>query len=145
MCEVQLPRIQHSRRMHHYRIHMLALRRRPPSILKELPIIRKRNRDSPKPNQGTHDQTTGHTKSPQTKPKSRITRLKLSKEHSNRNTSKSSSTTEQKSRPESSEDNSPTVPSYGHGYYTQGKGKKKRSPPSPPLPIGGEGVKRLRK
>ena len=43
------------------------------------------------------------------------------------------------------EENSPTVPSYGHGYYTQGKGNKKRSPLSPLLTIGDVGMERARK
>ena len=43
------------------------------------------------------------------------------------------STSEQESQSESSEDNSPTAPSYDHGYYTQGKDQKEKSPPSPPL------------
>ena len=33
----------------------------------------------------------------------------------------------------SEEHNSPTVPTYGHEYYTKGK---KRSPHSPPLTVG---------
>ena len=67
------------------------------------------------------------------------------KNTSNRTTSKSPTRTNQESQSESSEDDSPPVPSYGHGYYTEGKGKKKRSPPSPPLTVGGKRVKRPRK
>ena len=33
-------------------------------------------------------------------------------------------------------DNSPTVPTYGHGYFTKIKGKNKRSLPSSPLTLG---------
>ena len=35
------------------------------------------------------------------------------------------------------EDNSSTVPTYGHGYYTKEKLKKKGSPLPPPLTVGG--------
>ena len=35
------------------------------------------------------------------------------------------------------EDNSPTVPTYGHGYYTKERVQKKRIPLSPPLDVGG--------
>ena len=42
------------------------------------------------------------------------------------------------------EDNSPTVPTYGCGYYTKENVRKKRSPPSPPLTVGGLRVKRER-
>ena len=45
----------------------------------------------------------------------------------------------------SEEDNPATVPSHGHGYCTQGNGKKKRSPPFPPLTGGGVRAKRARK
>ena len=55
----------------------------------------------------------------------------------NRTTSKSPSKSEQESQCESGEGDSPTVPSCGHGYYTQGKDQKKKSPPSPPLTVGG--------
>ena len=64
---------------------------------------------------------------------------------SNRTTSKYQSTSEQESLSESSEDNSTTIPSYGPGYNGQGKCKKNRSPPSPPLAIGWVGVKIPRK
>ena len=67
------------------------------------------------------------------------------KNTSNRTTSKFPDRTDQKSQSESSEDDSPTVPCYGHGYYTQGKDQKKKSPPSPALMIGGRRVKRPRK
>ena len=67
------------------------------------------------------------------------------KNTSNPTTSKSPNRTDQESQSESGEDDSPTLPSYGHGYYTQGKDKKKRSLPSPPLTIGGRRVKRPRK
>ena len=40
------------------------------------------------------------------------------------------------------EDKSPTVPTYGDGYYIKGKGKKKRCPPAPPLTVGGVRVKK---
>ena len=40
-------------------------------------------------------------------------------------TSKSPTRTNQESQSESSEDDSPPVLSYGHGYYTEGKGKRK--------------------
>ena len=46
---------------------------------------------------------------------------------------------------ESQSDNSPTVPSYGHGYYTKWKGKRKGARPHPPLTEGGVGVKRAKK
>ena len=42
------------------------------------------------------------------------------KNSSNRTTWKSPNRTNQKSQSESSEDSSPPVPSYGHGYYTRG-------------------------
>ena len=46
---------------------------------------------------------------------------------SNRTTSKSSNRKDQESQSESSEDDSPTVPSYGHRYYAQGKVPTKKS------------------
>ena len=64
---------------------------------------------------------------------------------SNWTPSKSSNRTHQESQSKSSEDNSPPVPSYSHGYYTQGKVKNKRSPPSPPLTVGGVRRKKTRK
>ena len=67
------------------------------------------------------------------------------KNTSNRTTSKSPNRTDQESQSEYSEDDSPTVPSYGHGYFAQGKEKKKTSPPSPPLMVGGMRVNRPRK
>ena len=67
------------------------------------------------------------------------------KNSSNRTTTKSPNRTDQESQSKSSEDDSATVPSYGHGYYTQGKDQKKRSPPSPPLWVGGRGLKRPKK
>ena len=67
------------------------------------------------------------------------------KNTSNRNTSKTPSTSEQGSKSESSDDNSPTLLSYGHEYYTKGKYQQKRSPPSPPLTVGGKRLKKPRK
>ena len=61
---------------------------------------------------------------------------------SNRTTSKSPTRTEQENQSESSEKNSSTVSSYGHGYYTQGKNKKKRSPLYSLLTVGGVRVKK---
>ena len=43
------------------------------------------------------------------------------------------------------EHNSPTVPTYGHEYYTKGKGKNERSPPSSLCSVGGVRVKISRK
>ena len=67
------------------------------------------------------------------------------KNTSNRTTAKSLSTSEQESQSESSEENLPPLPSYGHGNYTDGNGKNKRSPPSLPLTVGGVRRKRPRK
>ena len=55
---------------------------------------------------------------------------------SKQTTSKSPTRTYDENQSDSNEDSSPHVPSYGHGYYTQRKGKKKRSPPSSPLTVG---------
>ena len=38
---------------------------------------------------------------------------------------------------------SPAVPTYGHGYYTKGNGRKKMSPPSPPLNVSSVRVRRV--
>ena len=83
------------------------------------------------------------------------------KNTSNSNTSKSPTRSEQEIQSDSSkdtnvmqffcenfgikEDNSPTVSSYGHGYYSKGKGKKKRRLHFQPLIVGGVRVKRVRK
>ena len=55
---------------------------------------------------------------------------------SNQTISKSPTRTNQESQSEYTEGNSPPVPSCGYGYYIEGKGKKKRSPPSPTLTVG---------
>ena len=67
------------------------------------------------------------------------------KNTSDRTTSISQTRTNQESQSESSEDDSPPVAFYRHGYYTEGKNKKKRSPSSPSLTVGGTRVKRQRK
>ena len=67
------------------------------------------------------------------------------KNTSNQTISKSPTRTNQESQSKSNEDDSPPVPSYGHGYHTEGKEKKKKSPPSSPLTVGGKRVKRPRK
>ena len=58
-----------------------ATARRPSSILKKLPNIQKRNKNRQDPNKRTHTQTTSHTKTSQTKSKSRNNLLERSKKN----------------------------------------------------------------
>ena len=70
------------------------------------PVIKKKG-NRPDPNKRAHTQATGHTKTSHTEPTSSINLPTRSKEHPNR--------TDQEAQSESSEDDSPTAPSYGHG------------------------------
>ena len=95
-------------------------------LLRELHKIQKRNQNRPVQNKRTHTQTLGHTKTFRTKPKSWINLLKRSKKHLWAHHIKIPEQIREESQSDSSEDNSPSVRAYGHGYYTKEKKKGAR-------------------
>ena len=135
VCKVQQPMTQ-ERKVFRYRSQMLPLRIRPSSILNELSNIQKRNRNLPDPDKERITRLQAIRKRLKLNPDPELFFSNAVKSTSNQTTSKSPTGSDQESQSGSSKDTSetqfffsPTVPTYGLGYYTRGKGKNIRNRP----------------